>query len=273
MPELPEVETTKNGILPHVKNQKISEIIIRQSSLRWPVPKSKLKTNLVNKKILGIKRRAKYLIFYLEGENNFLVHLGMSGSLCITDQAQEIKKHDHIDIVLSNNKIIRYHDPRRFGSFLWAGHNPLEHKLLKNLGPEPLSFDFSGNYLYEKAKSRSVNIKNFIMNQQIVVGVGNIYACESLFLAKINPKTPANKVSLSRYEELAKHIKKTLESSIKQGGTTLKDFTHSDGKAGYFKQKLKVYDKYNEPCLSCKTLIKKIVLGQRSTFYCNNCQK
>ena len=200
------------------------------------------------------------------------MHLGMSGSLRIVRKDIKPEKHDHIDILFESGNILRFHDPRRFGSFLWTMKDPLQHKLINHLGPEPLSEDFNGEGLYTRSRKRTQAIKNFIMDSHNVVGVGNIYASESLFLASINPKRRAGNVSLQRYEDLASAIKKILKQSIKQGGTTLRDFVNGDGKPGYYQQQLNVYGRTGQPCKQCNSTIKEIKLGQRSSFYCTVCQ-
>lgn len=270
MPELPEVETTRLGISRHLHHKIVKEVIIRQAKLRWQVP-PEIKHQLRNQKIQNITRRGKYLLFHFE-TGTLLIHLGMSGSLRIMQKTVAAEKHDHIDLIMADNSCLRFTDPRRFGSWLWSEDNPNNHPLLKNLGPEPLTKKFSGNYLYTLSRKRSVAIKNFIMNSHIVVGVGNIYANEALFLAGINPKRAAKKVSSKEYDLLVTAIKKVLQLAIKEGGTTLRNFSQSDGKPGYFKQQLKVYGRGELPCVQCKTLLKEIRLGQRSTVYCPRCQ-
>lgn len=269
MPELPEVETTKRGIHPWIHQKKIIEIIIRDKRLRWPIPDD-MREKLINREIISVQRRAKYLL--IETANgSAIIHLGMSGSLRIIEHDEPPRKHDHYDFVLNNGIALRYRDPRRFGSLLWA-KEPLKHKLLSKLGPEPLEEEFTGTYLHSKAKSRKITIKQFIMNAYVVVGVGNIYASESLFLSGINPKRMASRVSKKRMTALVKAIKIILKKAIDAGGTTLRDFHNSDGSEGYFKIKLNVYDKKNKPCPNCNSAIRLIVIGQRSTYYCVNCQ-
>ncbi len=270
MPELPEIETVLNGIKPHIIHQQIKEIIIRHPTLRWPVPKN-LSEKLVNQKINNIHRRAKYLLIEFE-HGTLIIHLGMSGSLRILTHDFPPKKHDHADIKFSNQTILRFNDPRRFGAILWTDEPISSHPLIKNLGPEPLEKSFTGKSLFDKAKSRKISVKNFLMNNAIVVGVGNIYAAEALFMAKIHPETLASKISLKRYQLLAESIKKILREAIKQGGTTLKDFINSDGKPGYFTQFLKVYGRAGLPCVICKTKLKNKKIGQRSTVFCEQCQ-
>ena len=231
MPELPEVETTRKGITPYVKKQQVQNIVIRQASLRWPVPRN-LKQKLKDQTIKDIQRRAKYLLFATQA-GHLIIHLGMSGSLRMVNNQIEPHKHDHVDFVFKK-KTLRFHDPRRFGAVLWTSKDPLQHKLLKDLGPEPLSDAFTGAHLHQLSKGKKVNVKTFIMNAHIVVGVGNIYASESLFLSGIHPQRSAGRVSLARYEILSKNIKQVLTHAIELGGTTLRNFVREDGKPGYF---------------------------------------
>lgn len=269
MPELPEVETSRSGIEPHILGQTIKHVVIRQKKLRWPIPVS-LKKNLPDEKVLSVKRRGKYLLIEI-AKGTVILHLGMSGSLHIVKN-KEAEKHDHFDITFANGKTLRLRDPRRFGAVLWCKGNPLNHKLLEKLGPEPLTGEFSADYLHQASRSRKVAIKSFIMNSHIVVGVGNIYANEALFMAGINPKRMASRISLSRYQLLVSAIKSILKQAIKQGGTTLRDFSKEDGKPGYFQQKLNVYGLNDHPCTKCGQPIKQIRQAQRSTYYCPNCQ-
>lgn len=271
MPELPEVETTRLGISPHVTGQIITDVIIRNKKLRWPITAT-LKKDLLNQSFQTIDRRGKYLLCYTN-HGCMIIHLGMSGSLCIVDKQNKPKKHDHVDILFASRKILRFHDPRRFGSILWTRKDPLQHKLIKHLGPEPLSKDFNGGLLHQRSKKRTQAVKNFIMDSHNVVGVGNIYASESLFMAGINPKRKAGNVSLERYERLTEAIQIILKQSIKQGGTTLRDFVNGDGNPGYFQQQLNVYARTGLPCKYCESIIKEIKLGQRSSFYCPTCQR
>ncbi len=269
MPELPEVETTRRGITPYVKKQQVQNVVIRQASLRWPVPLN-LKQKLKDQTIKDIQRRAKYLLFVTQA-GHLIIHLGMSGSLRMVKSKAIPNKHDHIDIVF-NKKTLRFHDPRRFGAVLWTSKDPLQHKLLKNLGPEPLSEEFTGAHLYQHAQGKKINVKPFIMNAHIVVGVGNIYASESLFLSGIHPQRSAGRISLARYEILAENIKQVLTHAIELGGTTLRDFVREDGKPGYFANKLNVYNQTGMPCPVCKNPIKVRTISQRSSFFCVQCQ-
>ena len=270
MPELPEVETTRRGIEPHILGKKVSRIIIRQPRLRWPVSEN-LEQNLTGQIILNVSRRAKYLLLKTEA-GTVILHLGMSGSLRIVPVDLPAGKHDHIDVFFADNTVLRFTDPRRFGAFLWTSDKVEEYPLLRNLGPEPLSDDFGGDRLYELSRNRSAAVKSFIMDSQIVVGVGNIYASESLFLAGIKPTRKAGQISLSRYQKLTESIQQILNQAIQQGGTTLRDFVNESGKPGYFKQSLAVYDRTGKPCLSCQTPIKQVKIGQRSSYYCPSCQ-
>ena len=271
MPELPEVETTRRGIEPHIQREKVREVILRRENLRWPITPS-VSNELPGEVIRAVTRRGKYLLL-ATGKGNLIIHLGMSGSLRIVDESRIVQKHDHVDIVFANDKILRYTDPRRFGCILWDSGSIESHPLLATLGPEPLEKDFNADYLFEKSRARNAPIKSFIMDSKIVVGVGNIYANESLFLAGINPKRSAGKVSKPRYEKLARCIKEVLQRAIDVGGTTLKDFTNSDGEPGYFSQSLRVYGRKGEPCHFCQSTLREIRQGQRSTVYCPKCQR
>jgi formamidopyrimidine-DNA glycosylase len=269
MPELPEVETTLQGIKPHIINQPITAIRVHQKQLRWLVPdKIQQATNIPINKVI---RRAKYIIIQLE-QQSILIHLGMSGSLRIVDNHSPLKKHDHVEWQFKD-KILRLNDPRKFGCVLWTDQNIEAHKLISSLGVEPLCDTLTNDYLFDKSRKKQVAIKQLIMNSKIIVGVGNIYASESLFLAGINPKIQAGKISKKRYVKLTQAIKSILKKAIKEGGTTLKDFSNADGKPGYFQQQLNVYGLNGKPCPSCGKTIKKILQNKRSSFYCSNCQK
>lgn len=271
MPELPEVETTRCGIAPHIENNTITKVIVRNRSLRWPIPTG-LNSKLKNQTVNSVSRRAKYLLITTD-VGSLIIHLGMSGSLRILPSTANIEKHDHFELQFKDGQCLRLRDPRRFGCVLWDKADPLQHKLLINLGPEPLDSTFNAELLYKKSRKRKTSIKQLIMDAKVVVGVGNIYASEALFLAGIRPTRSAGKITKKNAQDLSAAIKKILLQAIKQGGTTLKDFKSSDGKPGYFQQKLKVYDRKQEACLICKTPITCITLGQRSTFYCSHCQK
>jgi len=278
MPELPEVETTCRGILPYIEQQLVAKVIVRQPKLRWAIPPEI--HEMEGAIIQSVKRRGKYILLETVLQKNkhekqvatAIIHLGMSGSLRVVDVDLPSEKHDHFDIVFDNGKVLRLRDPRRFGAVLWTRNNPLKHKLLRSLGPEPLEKDFNPDYLYQQSRGRSVSIKQFIMNAHIIVGVGNIYACESLFKAGISPKRLAGKTSSTRYQKLVLMIKDVLTQAIEQGGTTLRDFVQVEGNPGYFQQELFVYGRAGQPCRICGSLIKQIKQGQRSTFYCSKCQ-
>ena len=276
MPELPEVETSRRGIEPHVKNRRIEQVVIREHRLRWPIPEN-LPALASGRKVNAVSRRGKYILLELD-RGSILIHLGMSGSLRICKPGTPPEKHDHIDIRVSTPagrqvKILRLRDPRRFGCVLWIEGETEQHRLLKALGPEPLSEDFSADYLWRQSRGRSSAVKSFIMNSHIVVGVGNIYACEALFRARISPKRRAGNISLQRYHRLVDEIRATLSEAIDQGGTTLRDFTAESGQPGYFKQKLLVYGRTGESCVICAQPVKQITQQGRSTFYCPHCQR
>ncbi len=271
MPELPEVETTLRGISPHIVEQKIKKLRIRNGRLRWPVDDN-LPITLKNKILHSITRRGKYLLLHFD-HGTLLWHLGMSGSLRIVKPKEEIASHDHIDVEFYNEKILRFHDPRRFGAVVWTEETPSEHKLLNHLGPEPLSKDFDGDYCFRKSRKIKQAIKTWLMDSKVVVGVGNIYANESLFRAGIHPLQSAGKVSKAKYALLGEEIKSVLTTAIKRGGTSLRDFVGGDGKPGYFAQELNVYGRGGEPCVQCGKILIEKRLGQRSTVYCNRCQK
>ena len=270
MPELPEVETSLRGITPHIENQIVTQVIIRYPTLRWPIP-PELPKLIEQQTLNSLTRRAKYLLLHFS-TGTLLIHLGMSGSLRVITKDSPIQKHDHFDLFFANHKGIRLTDPRRFGAVLWLGANPHQHPLLANLGPEPLSDDFTGAYLYQISRNKKVSIKQFLMNQKIVTGVGNIYCTEALFDSGINPMRAAGNISLARYQVLVKNIKETLALAIKKGGTSLRDFVGSDGKPGYFKQELKAYGRSGEACINCQNILINIKQANRSTVYCKYCQ-
>jgi len=270
MPELPEVETSRRGISPYLVGQQIDDIVIRERRLRWPVS-TDVDERLPGATVDSVGRRAKYLLLNTSA-GTAIVHLGMSGSVFMVERHTPAGVHDHFDIELGSGKSLRFRDPRRFGSLHWT-EDITQHWLLRNLGPEPLDNDFGGQYLWENSRGRRVNIKQFIMNAAIVVGVGNIYASESLFLAGIHPRRAAGRIALPRYEALAAAIRDVLEKAIRAGGTTLRDFHGGNGEAGYFRHELQVYGRDGEPCARCQRPISAIVLGQRSTYYCKSCQR
>ena len=269
MPELPEVETSRRGISPHIIGKQVEQVVVRQARLRWPVPDN-LATELLGQTLLTVQRRGKYLL--LEFAHGYvLIHLGMSGSLRITSLSEPPGKHDHIDWLLSDGTVLRYNDPRKFGAVLWTT-TPLQHPLLIALGPEPLSAAFTGDYLYQKSRQRRIPVKSFIMDSHIVVGVGNIYANESLFKAGIHPLREAGSLSHANYACLANSIVEVLDSAITQGGTTLRDYVNPQGKPGYFQQTLNVYGRRGEPCRICSTLIEPLKIAQRASYFCPRCQ-
>ena len=269
MPELPEVETSRRGIAPHIEGHSITNVIVRDRRLRWPVS-TEVDERLEGATIASVDRRAKYLLIQTSN-GTAILHLGMSGHIYVVDAGTPAGVHDHVDIELDSGKALRLTDPRRFGS-LHIADDPYAHPLLASLGPEPLSDEFDGAYLYEQSRRRRVAVKPFIMTAGIVVGVGNIYASESLFLASIHPKRAAGRVSAARYDKLAGTIKAVLARAIRAGGTTLRDFYGGNGESGYFQQELDVYGREGEPCKVCNTDITCVVLGQRATYYCKHCQ-
>ena len=269
MPELPEVETTRRGIEPYVTGQTIHAVIIRNRALRWPVADD-VERRLTHGRIDSVGRRAKYLLFNT-ASGSAILHLGMSGSVSIVPPATPPGVHDHVDIALSSGEVLRFRDPRRFGSLHWAD-DPLKHWLLRDLGPEPLGEAFGGEQLKRASRGRRIAVKPFIMSARVVVGVGNIYASEALFLAGIHPRRQAGRVARARYERLADAIREVLTRAIAAGGTTLRDFYGFNGQAGYFKQQLEVYGREDQPCRRCDAPIKNIVLGTRATYYCVQCQ-
>lgn len=269
MPELPEVETTRRGIEPHLGGRTVTRLIVRQPRLRWPVPRG-LAKRLEGRALRAVGRRGKYLLIGTDA-GSLILHLGMSGSLRVVPADTPAGPHDHVDLVLDSGQALRLRDPRRFGCLLWAAR-PERHPLLRDLGPEPLSEDFDGDHLHAAGRGRRLSVKEFIMNSRIVVGVGNIYANEALFMAGIHPARPAGRISRGRYARLAAAIKQVLTEAIGQGGTTLRDFLREDGRPGYFQVRLRVYDRTGRPCPRCGGPIRQRVLGQRSTFYCPRCQ-
>ena len=277
MPELPEVEVTRRGVAPHLEGRVVDTVLLRREGLRWPFP-PKLPALLAGRRILSTGRRGKYLLLHFE-HGTLIIHLGMSGHLRVLPPGVELKKHDHFDLVVDGpdgKRVLRLHDPRRFGAVLWHPHDEGEldqHLLLRGLGVEPLEPGFSGETLFRASRGRSAPVKQFLLAGDVVVGVGNIYACESLFRAGINPKTSAGRISRGRYDKLAVAIREILAEAIVQGGSTLRDFIAVNGQSGYFQQTYFVYDRAGVPCRNCGAPIRQIRQGQRSTFYCVNCQK
>jgi formamidopyrimidine-DNA glycosylase len=270
MPELPEVETTLRGIAPHLAGQTVRDVVIRNARLRWPVPPD-LPALLRGQAVRSLQRRAKYLLLGFD-HGTLLLHLGMSGSLRILPQHTPAEKHDHFDLLLASGQLLRLRDPRRFGAVLWHAGDITGHPLLAALGPEPLEQGFDAEYLYRATRTRSAPIKLVLMDNHVVVGVGNIYANEALFRAGIRPQTPARRLSRPRCERLVQEVRDVLRAAIEKGGSTLRDFIHSDGSSGYFQQHYFVYGRTGEPCLRCGHTIRQLRQGQRSSFWCAHCQ-
>jgi formamidopyrimidine-DNA glycosylase len=277
MPELPEVEVTRRGVAPHLEGRVVDGVVLRRAGLRWPFPPG-LEALLAGRRISHTGRRGKYLLIHFE-HGTLIIHLGMSGHLRLLAPATEPKKHDHFDLVVGAGEqrlVLRMNDPRRFGAVLWHGNDDGEleqHLLLRGLGVEPLEDGFSGALLHRASRRRNAPVKQFLLAGDVVVGVGNIYACESLFRAGINPKTSAARISRGRYDKLAEAIRAILAAAIVQGGSTLRDFIAVNGQSGYFQQTYFVYDRAGVPCRNCGAPIRQIRQGQRSTFYCVNCQR
>jgi formamidopyrimidine-DNA glycosylase len=270
MPELPEVETTRRGIETTVTGRRIERLIVRDRRLRWPIAPG-LEEVLAGQKIERVGRRAKYLLIHCQG-GALILHLGMSGSLRVLEAATPLIKHDHFDLLLDSGRCLRFNDPRRFGSLHWTDEDPNSHKLLRCVGPEPLGDGFDGQYLHAASRGRKVALKNFLMNGQVVVGVGNIYASESLFRARLRPGRQAASLTHEEARKLTRAIKAVLGNAIRVGGTTLRDYVGADGNPGYFRQKLYVYERSGKPCRVCRGPIRKVTHGQRSTYYCPSCQ-
>jgi formamidopyrimidine-DNA glycosylase len=271
MPELPEVETTRRGLLPHLLGRRIISAVVRNGSLRWPVPRD-LSRRLRGREVLDIRRRGKYLLFDFD-QGHLLAHLGMSGRLSIVPGAEPPKPHDHVDLRIEGGATLRFTDPRRFGAILWIPGAAEDHVLLRGLGIEPLESGFTGEALHRLARGRRVAVKQFLMNGRIVTGVGNIYASEALFQARVHPLRSAGQVSAARWERIAQAVRATLERALAAGGTTLRDFASADGRPGYFQHEFAVYGRDGKPCPKCGTRIRALRQGQRSTFYCPRCQR
>lgn len=270
MPELPEVETSRRGITPHIEGHTLDKIVVRQPRLRWPIDVEQC-GRLAGQTLVTVRRRAKYLLLDYETGTQ-LLHLGMSGSLRVLDPDVPPTKHDHVDFLFSNHTMLRLNDPRRFGALIWAGDSPFEHPLIRSLGPEPLDNEFNADYCYALSRGKKQAIKQWLMDGHVVVGVGNIYANESLFKAGIHPSRQAGRISHARYQRLVETVKQVIAAAITQGGTSLRDFTRADGKPGYFKQSLAVYGRGGELCVSCGGLLKETRHAQRATVFCPNCQ-
>lgn len=269
MPELPEVETTRRGIAPHLTGKVLTGAVVRQAKLRWPVPD--LATLLSGQRVQSVDRRGKYLLIRTRA-GTLIIHLGMSGSLRVLPVSSVARTHDHVDVQFGDH-CLRLHDPRRFGAILWTETDPLLHPRLRDLGPEPLSDAFNGDYLFDIARKRNIAIKNLLMNGHVVVGVGNIYATEALFAAGIHPQRQSNRVSHARLVRLVDEVKKVLAYAIERGGTTLRDFLNESGQPGYFAQELMVYGRAGEACKQCGGTIKTRQIGQRASAYCPSCQR
>ncbi|MCB1773328.1 MAG: bifunctional DNA-formamidopyrimidine glycosylase/DNA-(apurinic or apyrimidinic site) lyase [Gammaproteobacteria bacterium] len=267
MPELPEVETTRRGIAPHLEGRRVSGCVVRQARLRWPIPDLR---HLSGQTVRSVRRRAKYLLIDFD-HGSMIIHLGMSGSLRVLPCDRPPRTHDHFDLCLGK-QCLRLHDPRRFGAVLWSEGDPLQHPRLRALGPEPLSDAFDGRYLHAQARGRKTAIKNLVMDGRVVVGVGNIYASEALFLAGIHPLRPSGRIALARLERLGDAIKLVLGRAIERGGTTLRDFVNETGEPGYFAQELMVYGRAGQPCRQCGTPVLTRQIGQRASAYCPHCQ-
>lgn len=271
MPELPEVETTCRGLSVHVLDKLICQVCLRHQQLRYPI--SPELAQLCGQRFSRVIRRGKYLLLVTDNADTVLVHLGMSGSLRVVSADTPVQKHEHIDVVFNDGTVLRYRDPRRFGAWLWLGQAPAEqHALLRHLGPEPLLAAFNTDYLFSQTRGKSVAIKKWLMNSQQVVGVGNIYANEALFLAAIDPQRLASTLTRVDAKRLVHQVKRVLRQAIAAGGTTLKDFLASDGQPGYFQQTLRVYGRGGQACYQCGWILQETRLDSRSTVYCPYCQ-
>jgi len=270
MPELPEVETTRRGLAPHVEGRIVTGVTLRRPDLRWPIP-AEIRDLLPGQRITAVRRRAKYLLLDTAA-GSALLHLGMSGSLRVLPAATPVKAHDHVDLALDSQRVLRFTDPRRFGCLLWQPPGEI-HELLRDLGPEPLAEGFDGNYLFALSRGRKAPVKTFLMDQRVVVGVGNIYVAEALFEAGISPLRAAGKVSRERYALLARAVQRILAYAIERGGTTLRDFISPDGEPGYFELELSAYGRGGEPCPRCGRALKQAAIGQRTTVWCGHCQR
>lgn len=271
MPELPEVETTLHGLRPHLLGAKIVRLVVRERRLRWPI-ETGLEDKVRGRTVTTMRRRGKYMVIDLD-RGALLIHLGMSGSFRVLTRGAALEPHDHYDLVTGRGRIIRYRDPRRFGCLLWTADDPMAHARIRALGVEPLEPRLSGKYLHRAAKGRRLAVKSLLMDGRVVVGVGNIYASEALFDAGVHPLRGCHRISEERYQRLVESVQKILNAAIRHGGSTIRDFAGTNGQPGYFEQKLMVYGREGEPCRRCKSRIRNIVIGQRSTFYCLRCQR
>ena len=270
MPELPEVETCRRGLAPHLVGRRILGLRVREPRLRWPIA-ADTGSRVSGQRILALARRGKYLLLELQ-QGTVLIHLGMSGSLRVLPPSTPPGAHDHVDLLLDDGRCLRLRDPRRFGSLHWTA-DPAAHPLLRGLGPEPLEPGFDGAYLHRRARGRRAAVKGFLMDSRIVVGIGNIYASESLFLAGIHPQRAAGRIGAARYRALADAVRVVLQAAIAAGGTSLRDFVQEDGAPGYFAHSLRVYGRAGAPCRACATPIRQRRIAQRSSFYCPRCQR
>lgn len=271
MPELPEVETIRRGVEPHLKGRTIERVVVRDRRLRWPVPRG-FERRLAGKTIRGVARRGKYLLLELD-DGRVILHLGMTGRLSLLGRGVPVTKHDHLDLELTGGLTLRFNDPRRFGAALWWPATQPAHALLRGMGPEPFADAFGADYLFARSRGRTAPVKNFLMDGHVVVGIGNIYAVEALFRAGVRPTRPAGRLTRAEYASLVAAVHDVLNDAIRAGGTTFRDFRNSEGQPGYFAQNLFVYDRAGEPCRTCGAPIRRVVTGARSTFYCPRCQK
>ena len=271
MPELPEVETTRRGLLPHVVGRRVANVVVRNRNLRWPVPRD-LSRRLRGEEVLDIRRRGKYLLFDC-ARGHLLVHLGMSGRLSLVPAHSPARLHDHVDLELEGDGMLRLTDPRRFGAVLWIASRAEDHALLRGLGLEPFGGEFSGEALHRLARGRKVAVKQFLMNSRVVTGVGNIYASEALHEAGVHPLRGTGRISAARWQRIAGAIRSTFERALEAGGSTLRDFAAADGRPGHFQNEFRVYGREGQPCARCGARIRALRQGQRSTFYCPGCQR
>lgn len=274
MPELPEVETVRRSLLTKLPGRSVTEIQVRDARLRLPVAEEKLNELIAGRRVTDLSRRAKYLIIHFDSGSYLIIHLGMSGQLLLVPAGLPFDKHDHVIFSLDDGLELRFRDPRRFGMVVALNESELnDYAPLSQLGPEPLAANCKADYLFERSRGSKKPVKNFLMDQRVIVGVGNIYASESLFLAGIHPLKPAGRISRARWQRLMEAIKRVLRDAIRQGGTTLNSFRDSQGNTGYFQIALRVYGRRGEPCLTCRTMIRAQVVAGRSTFFCPKCQR